>query len=51
MLSDKEIDVVNLLKKGWTNQTIATSLQISVNIVKKTYKIFMKNIAYKIEHN
>ncbi|MFJ7735583.1 LuxR C-terminal-related transcriptional regulator [Lysinibacillus sp. NPDC097287] len=35
LLSNREIDVVNLVKKGWTNQVIAATLHISVNTVKK----------------
>ncbi|ATP38723.1 hypothetical protein CSE16_01010 [Solibacillus sp. R5-41] len=35
LLSNREIDVVNLVKKGLTNQVIAAKLHISVNTVKK----------------
>lgn len=35
LLSTRELDVVNLVKKGWTNQEIASALYISVNTVKK----------------
>lgn len=35
LLSNREIDVVNLVRKGWTNQVIAATLHISVNTVKK----------------
>ena len=35
LLSNREMDVVELVKKGMTNQAIANSLHISVNTVKK----------------
>ncbi|RJS50127.1 LuxR C-terminal-related transcriptional regulator [Bacillus sp. PK3_68] len=35
LLSKREQEVVELIKKGWTNQVIADTLHISVNTVKK----------------
>lgn len=35
LLSKREIDVVKLVKEGWTNQAIAEELHISINTVKK----------------
>lgn len=35
LLSKRELEVVKLVKQGWTNQVIADTLYISVNTVKK----------------
>lgn len=35
VLSKRELEVVELVKKGWTNQVIAEKLHISVNTVKR----------------